>query len=93
MWDSEKNEKNRDDHGLGFETASVVFSDPFAVTQADPYRYEQRWRTMGMVNNMVVIVVDTTPEIDANTGEMIGRIISARQVTRHERRRYEELRY
>ena len=89
-WDPEKNDLNRFEHEFGFETAALVFNDPLLVTQSDPYRYEQRWQTMGMIDNICVIVVHTSLEVDSETGEEIGRIISARQATRHERRRYEE---
>ena len=43
-----------------------------------------------MVGNVVVIVVHTEPEPDHETGEEVGRIISARKATKHERRAYEE---
>ena len=43
-----------------------------------------------MVGTQVVMVVHTWPDVDMATGEEIGRIISARKATRHERRAYEE---
>ena len=61
-----------------------------SATQEDPYPYEQRWRTIGMVGTQVVMVVHTWPGFDTETGEEIGRIISARKATRHERGAYEE---
>ena len=30
-WDDAKNRANRRKHGVGFETASLVFDDPFAL--------------------------------------------------------------
>ena len=36
------------------------------------------------------MVVHTWPELDTGSGEEIGRIISARKATRHERAAYEE---
>ena len=45
---------------------------------------------IGMVGNVVLLVVHTHPEVDSGTGEEIGRIISARKATSHERRAYEE---
>ena len=89
-WDQGKNEANLRRHGLGFETAAFVFDDPLAATREDPYPHEQRWRTIGMVGTVVVMVVHTWPEFDMQTGEEIGRIISARKATRHERGAYEE---
>ena len=40
--------------------------------------------------HVVVFVVHTWPEPDPDTGEEVGRIISARKATSHERRAYEE---
>ncbi len=45
---------------------------------------------MGIVGTQVVMVVHTWPEVDTATGELIGRIISARKATRREREAYEE---
>ena len=61
-----------------------------SATQEDPYPQEERWRTIGMVGTQVVMVVHTWPELDTETGELIGRIISARKATKHEREAYEE---
>ena len=77
-------------HGLSCEAAFYVFDDPMSAKREDPFLYEQRWRTVGMVGRQVVMVVHTWPEIDAVTGDEIGRIISARKATRREREAYEE---
>ena len=61
-----------------------------SVTLEDPYPREQRWRTIGMVGTQVVMVVHTWPDFDTETGDQIGRIISARKATRREREAYEE---
>jgi len=45
---------------------------------------------MGMVGPVALFVVHTWPEPDPEAGEEIGRIISARKATRHERRDYEK---
>ena len=92
-WDTDKNETNRRTHGLSFETTTLVFGDPFAATREDPYPHEQRWRTMGMVGPVVVMVVHTWPEVSPETGDEVGRIISARKATRHERKAYEKKQY
>ncbi|MCY4530393.1 MAG: BrnT family toxin, partial [Chloroflexi bacterium] len=73
-----------------FEAAIYVFEDPLAATQEDVYELEQRWRTIGMVGPVAVLVVHTWPETDPETGEEVGRIISARKATPHERLAYEE---
>ena len=46
---------------------------------------EERWKTIGMVERTVIIVIHTWPR----TGEP-GRIISARKASPAERRVYEE---
>ena len=48
---------------------------------------------MGMVATVIVMVVHTWPAADPETGEGVGRIISARKATRHERESYEEGKY
>lgn len=90
IWDEVKNAKNRQKHKLSFETASLVFHDPFAVSRPDDYPDEERWQTIGMIGQLLILVVHTTPNMDAVTGEEVGRIISARKATPHERRAYEE---
>jgi hypothetical protein len=89
-WDPAKDRANRRRHGLGFGTAARVFDDPLALSRADPHSGEERWRTVGMVEGVVVLVVHTWPGPDLLTGEEMGRIISARKATRHERKAYEE---
>lgn len=92
-WDNAKNARNREKHGLSFETASLVFSDHLAQTVADPCDTEERWRTLGEVRGILILVVHTDPII--NNGRLItsGRIISARKATAHERQWFEENRY
>jgi len=89
-WDEAKNRGNRRRHGLGFETAVLVFDDPLALSLEDPHPGEARWRTVGRVGPLMLFVVHSWPELDLETGEEVGRIISARKATRRERRAYEE---
>jgi uncharacterized protein len=89
-WDREKNRTNKRDHGLSFEAAQYVFTDPLSVSRPDPYSREECWQTIGSIGQMTVFVVHTWPEPDALTGEEMGRIISTRRATVHERRAYEE---
>jgi uncharacterized protein len=77
---------------VSFEIAELVFDDPLAVTLPDPYRDEERWRTIGspsMSSDVVLFVVHTWPKRN-EAGEEVGRIISARKATRLERKAYEE---
>ena len=92
-WDPAKNEVNLRGHGLSFEAAAFAFDDPMAATVGDPYPYEQRWRTVGMVGTQVIMVVHTWPDFEEEAEEEVGRIISARKATRHEREAYEEGHY
>ena len=92
-WDKAKSKANLRAHGLSFEAAVFVFDDPKSATQADPYPHEQRWRTIGMVGNQVVMIVHTWPDLHTETGVEIGRIISVRKATRREREAYEEGHY
>ena len=92
VWDEAKNRSNRRDHKVSFEIAELVFDDPLAVTLPDPYQDEERWRTIGSPStssDVVLFVVHTWPEAD-ETGDEVGRIISARKATRLERKAYEE---
>ena len=90
IWDDKKNRTNTRDHGLSFETAQLVFRDPLAASRCDPDSREERWQTIGLIGQVVVFVVHTWPEPDPATREAVGRIISARKATAHERRAYEE---
>lgn len=89
-WNERKDRANRRAHGLSFETAALVFDDPLAASRPDPHPHEQRWHTIGMIGGVVVLVVHTWPEPDEAAGEEVGRIISARKATPHERKAYEE---
>lgn len=85
-WDTDKDTSNDEKHGIDFQTAILVFEDPYTVTEEDPYPYEQRWRTTGMVRLTVLTVIHTWSDTTSET----GRIISARPATRLEIRAYEE---
>ena len=88
-WDSHKAAANLHKHGVSFELAERVLSDPFAVTLPDPHPDEERWGTFGMpsaTGSTILFVVHTI--IDADFAG--GRIISARRALPHERKDYEE---
>ena len=92
-WNEGKSRSNRAKHGLAFETARLVFSDPLAQTLADPTDCEVRWRTYGMISGILILVVHTEPEFDGELCVKAGRIISARKATRRERAAYENSHY
>ena len=85
-WDPKKAASNLKKHGVSFEEASTVFYDTLSVTGSDPDHSgeEQRCVTFGNSSEDRLLVVAHTDE-----GETI-RMISARLVTRQERRIYEE---
>ena len=90
IWNAEKNRTNKRVHNLSFETAQLVFDDRLAISRPDEHPDGNRWQTVGLVTTVVLFVVHTWPEPNPITGEEIGRIISARKATSHERRAYEE---
>ncbi|HEX9198763.1 MAG TPA: BrnT family toxin [Acidobacteriaceae bacterium] len=85
-WDEAKNTENLRKHDVEFETAKLVFDDPFAVTvRADSDEVEEeRWVTVGSIGPHAVVHVVTTWRGD------VVRMISARRATAIERRNYEE---
>ena len=85
-WDAGKAARNFKKHGVSFEEASSVFVDPFSTTGADPDHSfdELRFVTFGISSSDRLLVVAHAERDDAI------RIISARPVTRAERKLYEE---
>jgi uncharacterized DUF497 family protein len=87
-WTADKAQDNLSKHHLSFELAVHVFNDPLALSQLDEFPFEERFRTLGMLGNVHIIVVHTDPvEIDE---VKTGRIISARKAEPAERRAYED---
>lgn len=82
-WDDAKAAANWRNHGISFEMASGVFKDVFAVEWMDDRRVdaEERFVAIGTVDGRLLYVAYTL------RGERI-RIISAREATSRERRRY-----
>lgn len=85
-WDEVKAAANLRKHGVPFEEAASVFSDPLAYTFGDPDHSvgEQRLLTFGFSQLGHLLAV-----VHAERGRAI-RIISARKATRHERGIYEQ---
>ena len=88
-WDEHKNRQNLRQHDVRFETAVLVFDDPYAITQRDcACADEERWITVGAIGpGSILLVVHTYYE---EHGEEIIRIISARAAESHERSAYEQ---
>ena len=85
-WDKHKNASNFKKHGIRFEDAKGAFLDKHRHMEPDPYEYEDRWRTTGMIDNMLVLFVVHTSRDEGGTE--VVRIISARKATRRERETY-----
>jgi uncharacterized DUF497 family protein len=88
-WDERKNRGNRAKHNVSFETATLVFEDPRAISVLERIEEgEERWQTLGMAGGVVVLLVAHAWREDG--GEERIRIISARKATPRERKVYEE---
>ena len=85
-WDPGKAERNRRKHGIGFEEAASVFTDPDELTIYDPDHplREERFVSVGQSAAGRLLVVGYTER-----GSKI-RIIFARRATPVERLDYEE---
>jgi len=88
-WNENKNRQNLRKHDVRFETAVLVFDDPYAITQRDlTFDDEERWITVGAIGpGSILLVVHAFYEKD---NEEVIRIISARAAESHERKAYEE---
>lgn len=84
-WDDVKAAANAAKHGVTFETARLVFRDPFALDWQDRrFAYdEERYVTIGLVAGRLLTVAY------ALRSDRI-RIISARGAVPYEQRRYEQ---
>jgi uncharacterized protein len=88
-WDEKKKRENLRKHGVLFETATLVFGDPDAITRRDEaFEDEERWITLGAVGATLVLVVVHAYRDDDN--QEVIRIISARLASPRERRKYGE---
>jgi uncharacterized protein len=89
-WDERKNRANRRKHGISFETAALVFDDPYHLsTQDREVEGELRWQTIGMVQGkQILLVAHTLSELVHEVNEEVIRIISARKATLQERSIY-----
>jgi hypothetical protein len=90
-WDDRKNWINRTKHGVSFETAELVFDDPFALTQRNVTHDddEERFITLGAVGPGSILFVVHANRESTKQAEVI-RIISARPATSREKKSYEE---
>ena len=85
QWDPLKAVQNAQKHGITFAEASTVFGDTLAISIFDPDHStdEVRFITIGSSSKGIPLLVSYTEHGD------IIRIISARKLTRTERKAYE----
>ena len=84
VWDERKADLNARNHGVTFEEAATVFSDPLALIIED-VGHPENARIIGESEALRILLV-----VFVERDEDVLRLISARRATRHERRRYEE---
>ncbi len=90
-WDPNKATGNIKKHGISFEQASTIFLDPrmISVFDANHSEREDRWATVGIDRNgILLVVVHTFQQLDTNCCRI--RIISARKATKKESKQYQE---
>jgi uncharacterized DUF497 family protein len=90
-WDDDKAAYNLKTHGISFETAKTVFSDPWLLTRRDIQPTEQRFQAIGQVpgSNLLFVVHTVSYENEFDT---VIRLISARVAEPAERRAYHNAR-
>ena len=85
-WDNKKAKVNAKKHRITFQEAATVLGDPLAITFHDPDHSinENRYITFGLSRFNRLLVISHTERKNKI------RIISARQMTKRERKIYEE---
>ena len=88
-WDPNKAKRNIRKHKISFDRAASVFRDPNAISIFDEEHSEneERWLTMGLDYNGVLLVVSHTfRSVSESICEI--HIISARKATKSEAKPY-----
>ena len=90
IWDPDKGGEPRQARPVVRDSDLRVFDDPHHASKPDRHPDGDRWHTIGLVGPVLLLVVHTWPDAAPEGAEPVGRIISARKATPHERRAYEE---
>lgn len=89
-WDPEKAAKNLRKHGVSFDEAIGIFSDPRHIIMEN-YLFaddnEQRYQAIGMTDKLVVLSVVFVDRSETEI-EVILHIVSARKVNDYEEQLY-----
>ena len=90
-WNPSKAKINFQKHKISFERATTVFRDPnlLSIPDDEHSETEERWLTIGLDKNGVLLVVSHT-FINVSKSVSKIRIISARSATKTEAKQYEE---
>jgi uncharacterized DUF497 family protein len=84
-WDSVKNQRNIEKHGIDFMDAVRIFERPTLTVVDNRRNYgEKRIAAMGTIEDVILYVVYTVRD-------GIWHIISARRANRRERKKYFEI--
>jgi uncharacterized protein len=82
--DEAKNRLNIAKHGIDFNDAKRVFNGPTFTDEETEYHHDEyRFHTLGLLDGLVVLMVVHTDRDDR------VRLISAREATPNERRKFE----
>jgi uncharacterized DUF497 family protein len=86
-WDDEKNELNKRQHRISFETAIRVFDDPFHITGEDYIddNGEVRQQTLGVVDGVLILVAHVYRVIEVDEEPWL---IMARKAVKYEEKIY-----
>jgi uncharacterized DUF497 family protein len=87
VWTEEKNQINKRNHGFYFSEIVSIFDDPYMIDlyDAEHSSDEDRYLSIGYLDDGLIITVVNTDDLNGNT-----RLISARESTPKEARRYYE---
>jgi len=86
-WHPAKAERNEQRHGISFEMAQEIFSDPFhVIVENDFVDDEQRYLAIGRSGNQTLIALVFVDRSKSDT--IVIRIISARKATAYEETLY-----
>lgn len=87
-WDENKNISNLHKHGIAFEDVIPIFFENTTLTkQHKVVDGEMRWKTLGKINNAIILFVGHLSYDEDEDRELI-RIITARQATKAEEKEY-----
>jgi uncharacterized DUF497 family protein len=88
-WDLRKAKTNRFKHGVSFEEAATAFLDPDGLDGEDLQHSESEERRLRLAKSSLGRILVVAYTMRRRNDEEITRIISARQASRKERKKYE----